>query len=115
MPIYEYSCESCGRVTEALQRFADPPLAACPHCGGTLKKLLSAPAFQFKGQGWYVTDYARKGGAAPAGRAESASSGGAESASSGGPEAAPKPASGETPAAAPKADPAPGSKPVPGE
>ncbi|MDX1642873.1 MAG: FmdB family zinc ribbon protein [Thermoanaerobaculia bacterium] len=61
MPIYEYRCESCGERTEAIQSFDDPPLAVCPHCGGPLKKLMSAPAFQFKGTGWYVTDYAGKG------------------------------------------------------
>ncbi len=61
MPIYEYRCESCGERTEAIQSFDDPPLAVCPHCGGALKKLMSAPAFQFKGTGWYVTDYAGKG------------------------------------------------------
>ncbi|GMU64229.1 MAG: FmdB family transcriptional regulator [Acidobacteriota bacterium] len=62
MPIYEYACEACGRVTEVIQRFEDPPLTVCPECGGAVKKMLSAPAFQFKGEGWYVTDYARKGG-----------------------------------------------------
>lgn len=62
MPIYEYACEACGRVTEVIQRFDDPPLTVCPECGGAVKKMLSAPAFQFKGEGWYVTDYARKGG-----------------------------------------------------
>ena len=64
MPLYEYLCESCGRRSEVLQRLDDPPLAACPHCGGPVRKLLSAPAFQFKGSGWYVTDYAKKGGEA---------------------------------------------------
>ncbi len=61
MPIYEYECQSCGTRVEALQRFNDPPLTTC-ECGeeGELKKLISAPAFQFKGDGWYVTDYARK-------------------------------------------------------
>ena len=62
MPLYEYACEACGRRNEALQRLSDPPLTVCPHCGGKLKKLVSAPAFQFKGSGWYVTDYARKSG-----------------------------------------------------
>ena len=62
MPLYEYECTDCGHLTEALQRLGDPPLSKCPRCGGPLKKLLSAPAFQFKGSGWYVTDYARKGG-----------------------------------------------------
>jgi putative FmdB family regulatory protein len=61
MPLYEYECRSCGKRTEVLQRFADAPLAACPHCGGEVKKLFSAPAVQFKGTGWYVTDYAGKG------------------------------------------------------
>lgn len=67
MPIYEYQCQNCGRRTEQLQRLDDPPLAACPHCGGEVKKLISAPAVQFKGSGWYVTDYAgKKGGGASA-------------------------------------------------
>jgi putative FmdB family regulatory protein len=59
MPLYEYECEDCGRF-ELLQRFSDPPLTACPRCGSRVEKLLSAPAIQFKGTGWYVTDYARK-------------------------------------------------------
>ncbi len=62
MPIYEYQCESCEQRTEAIQRIDEPPLALCPHCGGPLVKLMSAPSFQFKGTGWYVTDYAGKGG-----------------------------------------------------
>lgn len=60
MPIYEYQCEECEQRTEAIQRLDDPPLEQCPHCGGSLRKLMSAPAFQFKGTGWYVTDYADK-------------------------------------------------------
>lgn len=63
MPLYEYQCQQCGKRTEVLQRFDDPPPAACPACGGALKKLISAPAVQFKGTGWYVTDYAGKGSA----------------------------------------------------
>jgi putative FmdB family regulatory protein len=64
MPIYEYECLTCGKRTEILQRLDEAPLAACPECGGGVRKLLSAPAFQFKGSGWYVTDYAgKKGGA----------------------------------------------------
>jgi len=62
MPIYEYECRNCGKRTELLQRMDDPPLAACPECGGEVRKLVSAPAVQFKGTGWYVTDYAKKGG-----------------------------------------------------
>ena len=62
MPIYEYQCQSCGNRSEAMQRVSEPPLETCEDCGGDLKKLISAPAFQFKGSGWYVTDYAGKGG-----------------------------------------------------
>jgi putative FmdB family regulatory protein len=58
MPIYEYVCDSCDRKTEAIQRVGERPLRICPHCGGKLKKAFSAPAIQFKGSGWYVTDYA---------------------------------------------------------
>ncbi len=62
MPLYEYQCQSCGNVTEVIQRLSEDPLSICDECGGELKKLISAPAFQFKGSGWYVTDYADKGG-----------------------------------------------------
>jgi len=61
VPLYEYQCKSCHTLTERIQKFSDPPLTVCPHCGGELEQLLSAPAVQFKGAGWYVTDYARKG------------------------------------------------------
>jgi putative FmdB family regulatory protein len=60
MPIYEYECTSCGTRTEVLQRVGAPPIDDCSECGGKMKRLLSAPAVQFKGTGWYVTDYARK-------------------------------------------------------
>lgn len=60
MPLYEYQCKKCHSLTERIQKFSDPPLTVCPHCGGELEQLLSAPAVQFKGSGWYVTDYARK-------------------------------------------------------
>ena len=60
MPLYEYACIQCGQHIEKIQKFSDPPLAKCPKCGGALKRLLSSPAIQFKGSGWYVTDYARK-------------------------------------------------------
>ena len=58
MPIYEYDCQTCKKRTEAIQRVGERPLRICPHCGGKLKKAFSAPAIQFKGSGWYVTDYA---------------------------------------------------------
>ena len=61
MPIYEYVCEQCGECTEAIQLPNDAPPEQCLKCGGRLRKKVSAPAFQFKGSGWYVTDYQRKG------------------------------------------------------
>lgn len=61
MPLYEYRCDDCGSLSELLQRVDDPPAETCSDCGGKLRKLISAPAFQFKGSGWYVTDYARSG------------------------------------------------------
>ena len=60
MPIYEYQCEQCGKVEEALQKFSDKPLSECRHCSGKLHKLISQSAFHLKGTGWYVTDYASK-------------------------------------------------------
>jgi putative FmdB family regulatory protein len=65
MPLYEYKCESCGTVFEVRQKFADAPLTTHKECGGTVERLISASAFQFKGSGWYVTDYARKGTGSP--------------------------------------------------
>src|SRR5262245_52059093 len=61
MPIYEYECSKCGRTIEVIQKFSDKPLKKHGDCGGNLTKLISAAGFQFKGSGWYVTDYARKG------------------------------------------------------
>ena len=61
MPIYEYSCSKCGKTIEVIQKFSDPVLKKHQGCGGALTKLVSASGFQFKGTGWYVTDYARKG------------------------------------------------------
>jgi len=62
MPLYEYQCEVCGHRFEKIQKFSDPPLETCPSCDGVVRKLISSPAFQFKGTGWYVTDYAKTGG-----------------------------------------------------
>ena len=61
MPIYEYNCKKCGQTIEVIQKFSDPVLKKHQGCGGALTKLISASGFQFKGTGWYVTDYARKG------------------------------------------------------
>lgn len=59
MPLYEYKCEQCGRVNEVIQKFSDEPLTACEVCQGAVHRLMSAPALQFKGTGWYITDYAK--------------------------------------------------------
>ena len=64
MPLYEYECDNNGHRFEVIQKFSDPPIQTCPTCGGPVHKLISSPAFQFKGSGWYVTDYARKSGGA---------------------------------------------------
>jgi len=61
MPLYEYQCDACGHRFEQIRKFSDSPLEACPSCGGAVRKLVSSPAIQFKGTGWYVTDYAKKG------------------------------------------------------
>jgi putative FmdB family regulatory protein len=62
MPLYEYRCETCNEVFEAMQKFSDEPLTVHENCGGRVERLLSAPAFHLKGSGWYITDYARGGG-----------------------------------------------------
>jgi putative FmdB family regulatory protein len=61
MPLYEYECEACGSTFEKIRKFSDPPLEVCEKCGkGPVRKLISSPAIQFKGSGWYITDYAKK-------------------------------------------------------
>jgi len=60
MPLYEYQCEACEHRFERIQKFSDPLVDTCPECAGKVRKLLSSPAFQFKGSGWYITDYARQ-------------------------------------------------------
>lgn len=70
VPLYEYQCKKCQHRFEKIQKFSDAPIKKCPECGGKVEKLLSSPAVQFKGSGWYVTDYARKSG----GSAESGTS-----------------------------------------
>jgi putative FmdB family regulatory protein len=62
MPLYEYECDACGRRFEVIQKFSDAPVDVCKECGkGPVHRLLSSPAIQFKGSGWYITDYAQKG------------------------------------------------------
>lgn len=75
MPLYEYQCDACGHRFEVIQKYSDAPIMACPACGGAVTKLLSSPAIQFKGSGFYLTDYGRGTGKADSGSAES--SGGA--------------------------------------
>jgi putative FmdB family regulatory protein len=60
MPLYEYLCKKCGHRFEKIQKFSDKPIKKCPECGGAVEQVISAPAVQFKGSGWYVTDYAKK-------------------------------------------------------
>jgi len=89
MPIYEYQCAKCREVCEVLQKAKDRPPEKCPKCGGPMVKRISSPAIQFKGNGWYVTDYAKKG-STPAGRKAETKSG-----DKAGHKAEPKTASGE--------------------
>ena len=60
MPLYEYACEKCGRHTDKIEPVAGPHLKKCPHCGGKVESVITAPAIKFKGSGWYVNDYASK-------------------------------------------------------
>jgi putative FmdB family regulatory protein len=63
MPLYEYQCTKCGHRFEKIQKFSDKKIKKCPECGGPVEQVISAPAVQFKGSGWYVTDYAKKSSA----------------------------------------------------
>ncbi len=66
MPLYEYQCTKCGHRFEKIQKFSDKKIRKCPQCGGPVEQVISAPAVQFKGSGWYVTDYAKKSSTATA-------------------------------------------------
>jgi putative FmdB family regulatory protein len=83
MPLYEYECQACRKHTEKIQKFSDPEITTCPHCGGELKRVISAPAFSLKGGGWYADGYGAtkppapasgEGAAAPAPAADSTAS-----------------------------------------
>jgi putative FmdB family regulatory protein len=78
VPLYEYQCKKCKHRFEKIQKFSDPAVKKCPECGGRVEKLLSASAVQFKGSGWYVTDYARKGAGSSESSTHSAASDGAK-------------------------------------
>jgi putative FmdB family regulatory protein len=80
MPLYEYQCETCEHRFEKIQKFTDPPPDKCPKCGGAVRKLFSSPAIQFKGSGFYITDYAKKSAdGADSGSSEKKEKGGTES------------------------------------
>ncbi len=74
MPLYEYRCTACNRLTEKRQKFSDPEITDCPHCGGKLERTITAPAIQFKGGGWYADGYGSKKPAAASGESSEASS-----------------------------------------
>jgi putative FmdB family regulatory protein len=109
MPIYAYRCDACGHAKDVLQKLSDAPLTTCPACGKeTFSKALTAPAFQLKGSGWYVTDFRdngkKAGGEAASGDASSAAAAPAPSAAP-----APAPAAAPAPASPPASPPAPAS------
>jgi len=97
MPLYEYECEACHHRFEKIQKFSDPLVDVCPVCGGVVKKLFSSPAFQFKGTGFYATDYKKSGSDSGAGKSSSTgssnSSSSSESSSSSSPASTPPAAS----------------------
>lgn len=99
MPLYEYLCGSCGHRFERIQKFSDAPLTECPSCGGAVEKQLSSPAIQFKGSGWYITDYAKSGSTSNGARSSSTSDKSSSTTSSSG-DSATAPASTAAPAAA---------------
>lgn len=101
MPLYEYACEKCHTVVEKIQKFSDAPLTVCEQCGGPLVRLLGKPALQFKGSGFYITDYVKKGGE-PEGKSGSSSTSSTET-SSASPAAPAAPAPAASPAATPSA------------
>src|ERR1700754_842685 len=100
MPLYEYQCEADGSRFEVIQKCSDAPLTTCPDCGGAVRKLLSSPAIQFKGSGWYITDYARKGSPGNSASEKSTSSSSSSSTSdakSSSPSATPAPSTSSSP------------------
>ena len=118
MPLYEYRCTACDRLTEKRQKFSDPEITDCPYCGGKLERTITAPAVQFKGGGWYADVYGNKKPAAASGGDGAATTGGETKAAGGGETG---PAAGESkgetkaaasaPAAAAPASAAPSSTP----
>jgi putative FmdB family regulatory protein len=97
MPLYEYECQTCHKRTEKIQKFSDPEITICPHCGGPLQRVISAPAISFKGGGWYADGYASA--KAPSSESKSGESKPAESAPAAAPASAPAAPAASTPAA----------------
>ena len=83
MPLYEYQCDACAHRFEVIQKYSDAPVDICPRCNGVVRKLLSSPAIQFKGSGWYITDYARAGKSDPGEKGSSSAKSDSKSDSSG--------------------------------
>jgi putative FmdB family regulatory protein len=104
MPIYEYQCEQCKHRFEKLQKFSDKTCKKCPNCGGILRKLVSSPAIQFKGNGFYINDYAKKSAPGSEGKAQ-------DKDKDSGKEKAPAATAGEKPVEAKKAETIPADKP----
>lgn len=100
MPLYEYECLACRRHTEKIQKFSDPEITLCPHCGGDLKRVISAPAFTMKGGGWYADGY---GNAKPPATAGSESAGSEKPVAHSSDTPAPAPAAPAAASAAPSA------------
>mgnify|MGYP001567591134 CR=1 FL=1 len=107
MPLYEYLCDTCQERAEILQKLGDEPVTICPNCGAALRKMISAPAFQFKGSGWYQTDYAKRSGGEGAGAKSEEKSGSANASESA------TATSGSKESATPAAPPAPAEKAMP--
>jgi putative FmdB family regulatory protein len=84
MPLYEYECKKCGHRFERIQKFSDAMVKKCPECGGKVEQMISAPAVQFKGSGWYVTDYAKRSGSSSGSESGGKSEASKESAESAG-------------------------------
>jgi len=83
MPLYEYECKKCGHRFERIQKFSDAMVKKCPDCGGKVEQMISAPAVQFKGSGWYVTDYAKRSGSSASSDSDGKSDSNKETAESG--------------------------------
>ena len=109
MPLYEYECSQCHRRTEKIQKFSDPEITICPHCGGPLERTITAPAFQFSGGGWYKDGYGNAKPAAASGEASSSETKPAAAASGDGP----TPAAASTPSTPAASAPAPAAPSTP--